>query len=114
MRTGTGSGRGGRPNREKNASTKLTTQTQAQNSQNAKTEGQQSKIQVISEGCSYKEDLKMVPIFSSPEHDVLMVSYCDRSLSIVLAFGWTDFEIIIQEYSLGNPLPKLLKPFHST
>ena len=54
-----------------------------------------------------------------------MVSYCDQSLSVVRAlstfcFKWLllqngkkDFEIILQERSLGDPLPKLLKPFHS-
>ena len=54
-----------------------------------------------------------------------MVSYCDQSLSIVrrpcvvnfcfkrllLQNGWTDFEIILQEGSLGDPLPKLPKLF---
>ena len=64
-------------------------------------------------------------LFSSPEHEVLMVSYCDQSLSVVRALstfcfkglllqnGWTDFEIILLEGCLGDPLPKLLKPFHS-
>ena len=66
-----------------------------------------------------------VCIFSSPEHEVLMVSYCDQSLSVVRALstfcfkqlllqnGLTDFEIILQEGSLGDPLPKLLKLFCS-
>ena len=27
--------------------------------------------------------------------------------------GWIDFEIILQECSLGDPLLKLLKPFRS-
>ena len=52
--------------------------------------------------------------FSSPEHEVLMVSYCGQSLSVVRALstfcfkqlllqnGWTDFEIILQEGSLGD------------
>ena len=56
---------------------------------------------------------------------MLMVSYCDPSLSIVRALstfcfkrlflqnGLTDFEIILQEGSLDDPLPKLLKPFRS-
>ena len=64
-------------------------------------------------------------LISSPEHEVLMVSYCDQSLSVVRALstlcfkqlllqnGLTDFEIILQEGSLGDPLPKLLKPFRS-
>ena len=63
--------------------------------------------------------------FSSPEHEVLMVRYCDQSLSVVRALSTfcfkrlllqnsqTDFEIILQEGSLGDPLPKLLKPFRS-
>ena len=63
--------------------------------------------------------------FSSPEHEVLMVSYCDQSLSIVRALSTfcfkrlllqnslTDFEIILQEGSLGDLLPKLLEPFRS-
>ena len=64
-------------------------------------------------------------VFSPPEHEVLSVSYCDQSLSVVRAlstfcFKWlllqngkTDFEVILQESSLGDPLPKLLKPFRS-
>ena len=56
---------------------------------------------------------------------MLMVRYCDQSLSVVRALStfcfkqlllkndWADFEIILQEGSLGDPLPKLLKPFCS-
>ena len=56
---------------------------------------------------------------------MLMVSYCDQSLSVVRALstfcfkqlllknGLADFEIILQEGSLGDPLPKLLKSFRS-
>ena len=56
---------------------------------------------------------------------MLIVSYYDQSLSVVRALstscfkrlllknGSTDFEIILQECSLGDPLPKLLKPLHS-
>ena len=56
---------------------------------------------------------------------MLMVSYCDQFLSVVrvlstfcfkqllLQNGLTDFEIILQEGFLGDPLPKLLKPFRS-
>ena len=65
------------------------------------------------------------PCFSSPEHEVFMVSYYDQSLSVVHALstfcfkrlllqnGYKDFEIILQEGSLGDPPPKLLKPFRS-
>ena len=31
----------------------------------------------------------------------------------LLQNGLTDFEIILQEGSFGDPLPKLLKPFRS-
>ena len=56
---------------------------------------------------------------------MLMVSYCDQSLFVVRALstvcfkqlllqnGLTDFEIALQEGSLGDPLPKLPKPFRS-
>ena len=59
-------------------------------------------------------------IFSSPEHKVLMVSYCDRPLSVVRRRPSTfllkhlllwnhslDFDKTSQEWSLGGPLPKL-------
>ena len=64
-------------------------------------------------------------IVSLPEHEVLMVSYCDQSLSVVRALSTfcfkryllqnclTDFEIILQEGFLGDPLPELLKSFSS-
>ena len=32
---------------------------------------------------------------------------------LLLQNQWMDFEIIIQGSSLGDPLPKLLKPFRS-
>ena len=32
---------------------------------------------------------------------------------LLLLNQWMDFEIISHECSLGDPLPKLLKPFHS-
>ena len=66
-----------------------------------------------------------IHLFSSTEHEVLMVSYCDQSLSVVHALsafcfkqlllqnGLTDSEVILQEGSLGDPLPKLLEPFRS-
>ena len=34
-------------------------------------------------------------------------------LNRLLLKQWMDFEIITQECSLGDPLPKLLEPFHS-
>jgi len=64
--------------------------------------------------------------FSSPKHKVLRVSYCDRPLSDVVflvssvnfftstSLLWNrslDFDQTSQEWSLGGPLPKLLKPF---
>ena len=65
----------------------------------------------------------LIHIFSSTEQEVLMVSYCDQSVHCpcVVDFCfcllqkncWTDFEIISQEDSLGDPLPKLLKMLRS-
>ena len=74
-----------------------------------------------------KNTCVILMLFSSPEHEVYMVSYCDQSLSVVrrpcvvnfLLYttspqnGLKDFEIILQEGFLSDPLPKLLKPFCS-
>ena len=38
-------------------------------------------------------------------------TFCFKRL--LLQNGQTDFQIILQEGSLGDPLPKLLKPFRS-
>ena len=66
--------------------------------------------------------------FSSPEHFVLKVSFCDGPLSVVYCLCvrvcvnnfikqhllWNhllDFDQTSQEWSLGGPLSKLFKPF---
>ena len=36
-----------------------------------------------------------VTIFSSPEHEVLMVSYCDQSLSVVRALSYFFFKQLL-------------------
>ena len=66
--------------------------------------------------------------FSSPEHKVLKVSYCDHPVSGVrrpscvvnnsfkahlLLNYWTNFKIISHKCSPEAPLPKLLKWFRS-
>ena len=38
-------------------------------------------------------------IFSSPEHEVLMVSYCDRSMSIM---GHVSFVVRHQQFPLND------------
>ena len=67
-------------------------------------------------------------VFSSPEHKVLNVSFCDGQLSVVhhpyvrpcvnnffmqllLCNRLLDFDFTSQEWSRGGPLPTLLKPF---
>ena len=63
-------------------------------------------------------------LFSSPEHKVLKVSFCDGPLSVVhrpcvnnffkqhlLWNHFMDFDQTSQEWSLGGPLSKLFKPF---
>ena len=35
-----------------------------------------------------------------------------KTFKRLLVHQWTDFKIITYECSLGDPLPKLLKPFH--
>ena len=78
---------------------------------------------------------KLFTIFSSPEHKVLKVSYCDHPVSGVrrqssvvrrpscvvnnsfkahlLLNYWTNFKIISHKCSPEAPLPKLLKWFRS-
>ena len=52
------------------------------------------------------------PSYFCPSSVVRALStFCFKRL--LLQNCWTDFEIISQEGSLGDPLPKLLKPFRS-
>ena len=68
-------------------------------------------------------------IFSSPEHEVLMVSFCDRSMSVVrrascvvhnffnhllLLNHWANLDETWQGCSLGEALPKLFKRLNSS
>ena len=70
----------------------------------------------------------MALIFSSPEHKVLMVSFCDRPMSVVrhpscivhnffkhllLLNHWANLDETWQGYSLGEALPKLFKRLNS-
>ena len=67
--------------------------------------------------------------FSSPEHEVLMVSFCDRSMSVVrrpscivhnffkhllLLNHWANLDETWQGCSLGEALPKLFKRLNSS
>ena len=85
--------------------------------------------------CSEEETIISAYIFSSPEHKVLKVSYCDHPVSGVrrqssvvrrpscvvnnsfkahlLLNYWTNFKIISHKCSPEAPLPKLLKWFRS-
>ena len=55
--------------------------------------------------------------FSSPEHNVLIVSFCDRPMSVVHNFfkhllllnHWANLDETWQGCSLGEVLPKLFK-----
>ena len=60
--------------------------------------------------------------FSSPEHNVLIVSFCDRPMSVVHNFfkhllllnHWANLAETWQGCSLGEALPKLFKRLNST
>jgi len=69
--------------------------------------------------------MHVIMYFSSPEHKVLKVSFCDGPLSIVSVSSFNtffkqllfwnhlmDFYQTSQKRSLSGPLPKLIKPFH--
>ena len=60
-------------------------------------------------------------VFSSPEHKVLMVSFCDCPMSGVHNFfkhlllnHWANLDETWQGCSLGEALPKLFKRLNST
>ena len=60
-------------------------------------------------------------IFSSPEHEVLMVSFCDRPMSVVHNFfkhlllnHRANLDETWQGCSLGESLPKLFKRLNSS
>ena len=69
----------------------------------------------------------MPSIFSSPEHKVLKVSYCDRPMSgiqhlssvnnffkhLLLLNHWANLDDTWQGCSLGDSLQKLFKEFNS-
>ena len=60
-------------------------------------------------------------VFSSPEHKVLMVSFCDRPMSVVHNFfkhllllnHWANLDETWQGCSLGEALPNLFKRLNS-
>ena len=60
-------------------------------------------------------------VFSSPEHKVLMVSFCDRPMSSVRNFfkhllllnHWANLDETWQGWSFGEALPKLFKRLNS-
>ena len=59
-------------------------------------------------------------VFSSPEHKVLMVSFCDRPMSVVYNFfkhlllnHWANLDETWQGCSLGEALPKFFKRLNS-
>ena len=70
-----------------------------------------------------------VTLFSSPEHKVLMVSFCDRPMSgvrrassgvhnffkhLLLLNHWANLDETWQGCSMGEALPKLFKRLNST
>ena len=61
-------------------------------------------------------------LFSSPEHKVLIVSFCDRPMSVVHNFfkhllllnHWANLDETWQRCSLGEALPKLFQRLNSS
>ena len=88
-----------------------------------------SKKDIIFVTVTIKILLRFFPVFSSPEHNVLRGSYCDRSSSVVrpsicpsvnnffknllLQNQKANLDKTWQECSLGEALQKLLKEFNS-
>ena len=94
-------------------------------------EFEKPKIGISGKGLKKKKGKFMStgPIFSSPEHKVLMVSFCDPPMSgvrrsscvvhnffkdLFLLNHWANLDETWQGCSLGETLPKLFKILNST
>ena len=54
----------------------------------------------------------MVPVRCISRSQLLKIDFLTKNLKNLLVRNhWTDFHIILQKYSFGNPLPRLFKPF---
>ena len=52
-------------------------------------------ITALFKSCVFWSNMSTDDIFSSPEHEVLMVSYCDQSLSVVRALSTICFKQLL-------------------
>ena len=54
----------------------------------------------------------MVPVHCISRSQELNIDFFNKNLKNLLVRNhWTDFHIILQKYSFGDPLPRLFKPF---
>ena len=63
-------------------------------------------------GWSSFKVVQMVPVHCISRSQELKIDFLTKNLKNLLVRNhWTDFHIILQECSFGDPLPRLFKPF---
>ena len=63
-------------------------------------------------GWSYYKVVQMVPVCCISRSQELKIDFLTKNLKNLLVRNhWTDFNIILQKCSFGDPLPRLFKPF---
>ena len=63
-------------------------------------------------GWSSFKVVQMVPVHCISRSQELKIDFLIKNLKNLLVRNhWTDFNIILQKYSFGDPLPRLFKPF---
>ena len=56
--------------------------------------------------------VQMVPVHCISRSQELKIDFLTKNVKNLLVRNhWTDFNIILQKYSFGDPLPRLFKPF---
>ena len=65
-------------------------------------------------GWSSFKVVQMVPVHCISRSQELKIDFLNKNLKNLLVRNhWTDFNIILQKCSFGDPLPRLFKPFGS-
>ena len=63
-------------------------------------------------GWSSSKVVQMVPVHCISRSQELKIDFLTKNLKNLLVRNhWTDFHIILQKCSFGDPLPRLFKPF---
>ena len=62
-------------------------------------------------GWSSFKVVQMVPVHCISRSQELKIDFLTKNLNLLVRNHWTDFHIVLQKCSFGDPLPRLFKPF---